>query len=93
MFLLDKAAEGRGERERMAQAIQTGEMSLADALDRATPNETHRKMKVARVVALALGERRADEILASLGIRDTQRVAGLSEEQRAAILAAAAEPV
>jgi hypothetical protein len=92
MTLLNQAAEMRNERERVRQAIQTGEMSLADALDRETASEPHSKMKVTTVVALALGERRADEILARLGINDTRRIRGLSESQRAAILAASAEP-
>ncbi len=42
------------------------------------------------VVALAVGERRAEEILAPLGINDN-RVLGLTDEQRAAILAAVGE--
>lgn len=92
MAMLRKAAEAREERAWVLRAVGSGEMTLADALDREAVSESRSLMKVAPVVVAALGERRADEVLAPLGINDTLRIKALSEDQRAAILAAAAEP-
>lgn len=86
-----RAADIRRERSQLVDQVRSGEMPLADALDPAAGGEVRPRMLVSAIVVLALGERHTDEVLARAGVTATQRVHELSEQQRTAILHAAAE--
>lgn len=85
---LAKAAEVRQIRAQVKQMLKTGEVSLADVLDRAQTSEPLAKMKVAEVIEALpnIGKIRGRRLMEDLDIAPTRRLRGLGPRQRQALL-------
>lgn len=87
---LAKAAEVRQIRAQVKQMLKTGEVTLAEVLDRAETAEPLAKMKVADVIEALpnIGKIRARRLMERLDIAPTRRLRGLGPRQKQALLEA-----
>lgn len=84
---LEKAAEARRKRAELKQQLKTGQLTLAQVLER-SDNETVGKMKVSAVLEAlpGVGKVRARKLMERLDISTSRRVRGLGGKQRDALL-------
>lgn len=84
---LAKAAQARRERAALKAALKSGEMTVAQLLERSS-EEVVGKTKVADVLRSlpGVGEKKADRLLDELGIKPSRRVRGLGTNQRRRLL-------
>ncbi|MFC9361287.1 integration host factor, actinobacterial type [Rhodococcus sp. NPDC057014] len=89
---LAKAAEARKVRSEMLAAVKAGKLDVAAVLERAETEEIVKKTKVlALLKALPrVGAVKAAKLLEDLSIAESRRLGGLGENQRQALIAAAA---
>jgi hypothetical protein len=89
---LAKAAEARKVRSEMLAAVKAGTLDVAAVLERAETEEIVKKTKVlALLKALPrVGAVKAAKLLEDLSIAESRRLGGLGENQRQALIAAAA---
>ncbi|MGV9870691.1 integration host factor, actinobacterial type [Rhodococcus koreensis] len=89
---LAKAAEARRVRSELLAAVKAGTLDVAAVLERAETEEIVRKTKVlAFLKALpGVGAVKATKLLEELSIAESRRLGGLGENQRQALIAAAA---
>ena len=84
-----KAAEARRIRAELKQMLKSGEVSIAQVLDRARTADALAKMKVSDVIEAmpAYGPVKARQLMEQLDIAPTRRLRGLGCRQREALLA------
>ena len=89
---LAKAAEARKVRSDLLAAVKAGTLDVAAVLERAETEEIVKKTKVlALLKALPrVGAVKAAKLLEDLSIAESRRLGGLGENQRQALIAAAA---
>jgi hypothetical protein len=85
---LEKAAEARRKRAELKGQLKSGNVTLADVLNR-EDDDTVGKMKVASVLESlpGTGKVRARKIMEKLDISSSRRVRGLGSKQKDALLA------
>lgn len=85
---LAKAAEARRIRAELKQMLKSGEVGLADVLDRAGNADALAKMRVTEVLEAmpAYGPVKARRLMEELNIAPTRRLRGLGPRQREALL-------
>lgn len=85
---LAKAAAARSARARLKAELKDGSVTLAQVLERAKSDELVAKTKVEAVLVSlpGVGKVRAQQAMEQLGISPTRRLAGLGDNQRAALL-------
>ncbi len=85
---LAKAAEARRVRAEMRAALRSGEMTLADALDRSGDDLLGgTKVKAVLTALPGLGKVKSHRLMEQLGIAENRRLRGLGRKQREALLA------
>ncbi|MEE9297941.1 MAG: integration host factor, actinobacterial type [Acidimicrobiia bacterium] len=85
---LAKAAEARRVRAEMREALRSGEMTLADALDRSGDDLLGgTKVKAVLTALPGLGKVKSHRLMEQLGIAENRRLRGLGRKQREALLA------
>jgi hypothetical protein len=86
---LAKAAEARKVRAELKQQLKTGDIGLAEVLERADENETVGRTKVVAVLEALpkVGKVRAAKIMERLDISPSRRLRGLGANQRERLLA------
>ncbi len=85
---LAKAAEARRVRAQMREALRSGEMTLADALDRSGDDLLGgTKVKAVLTALPGLGKVKSHRLMEQLGIAENRRLRGLGRKQREALLA------
>lgn len=86
---LAKAAEARRARAEMLEALKSGEVSLADVLDRT--DEVARRTKVAQVLKAlpGYGPARVAQLMDDADVDERRRVGGLGVQQRRKLVEAA----
>jgi hypothetical protein len=85
---LNKAQEARAARKQLLAQVKSGEVTVAQVLDRGKTDPIVGKTKV-RAVVMALpgvGAARAAELLTNAGIAEGRRVAGVGSKQHNALL-------
>jgi hypothetical protein len=84
---LEKAAEARKKRAELKQQLKSGNVTLADVLQR-SGDDIVGKMKVANVLESlpGVGKVRAQKIMEELDISASRRVRGLGAKQREQLL-------
>jgi hypothetical protein len=89
---LAKAAQARRDRAQLKERLRSGELTLADVLDRADHDDTVARTRVVEVLVSlpGVGPVRAAGIMARCDVGETRRLRGLGALQRAALLAAVA---
>jgi hypothetical protein len=85
---LAKAAEVRKARAELKEQLKTGQVTLAELLNRAESDDVVGKLKVATVLQSlpGLGKVKALQTMEKLKIADSRRLRGLGEQQRKALL-------
>lgn len=85
---LERAAAVRRVRAELKQMLKSGEVTLAQVLDRADRSDELAGMRVADVLAALPGHGRirARRLMDDLGIADGRRLRGLGPRQRATLL-------
>lgn len=85
---LAKAAEVRKARADLKEQLKTGQITLADLLNRAEADDVVGKLKVATVLQSlpGIGKVKALQTMEKLKIADSRRLRGLGEQQRKALL-------
>lgn len=85
---LAKAAEVRKARADLKEQLKTGQVTLADLLERAETDDVIGKLKVATVLQAlpGIGKVKATQTMEKLKIADSRRLRGLGEQQRKALL-------
>lgn len=85
---LAKAAEARRVRAEMREALRSGEMTLADALDRSGDDLLGGiKVKAVLTALPGLGKVKSHRLMEQLSIAENRRLRGLGRKQREALLA------
>lgn len=85
---LAKAAEARRARAEMREALRSGEMTLADALDLSVDDLIGGiKVKAVLTALPGLGKVKSYRMMERLGIAENRRLRGLGRKQREALLA------
>ncbi len=86
---LERAKAARRMRAELKQMLKSGEVQLAELLDRAQQVDALAKMRVAEVLEAmpAYGKVKARRLMDRLGIAPTRRLRGLGSNQREALLA------
>ena len=86
---LEKAAEIRKARAQLKEQLKAGKTTLTKVLDQAEADEVAGKLKVSAVLQSmpGIGKVRATQIMEKLKIAESQRLRGLGEQQRKALLA------
>ncbi|WP_040816619.1 integration host factor, actinobacterial type [Nocardia concava] len=87
---LAKAAEARKARSELLQQVKSGEIGLADLLER-SEEDLVKKLKVATVLKAipGFGPVKLDKVMSEAAIPDDRRIGGLGPRQRTALLEAA----
>lgn len=90
---LRKAAEARRVRAELKQMLKSGEVTVAEVLERAKSADALAKMRVSEVLEAmpSYGPVKARRLMEELDIAPTRRVRGLGPRQREALLEAFAE--
>jgi hypothetical protein len=85
---LEKAAEARKVRAQVKQQLKSGELDLAEVLERAEHDEIVGKTKVAEVLEALpkVGKVRARKLMERLDISPSRRLRGLGNNQRERLL-------
>lgn len=85
---LAKAAEVRQIRAQVKQMLKTGEVTVADVLERARTAEPLAKMKVSELIEAVpnIGKVKARRLMEQLDIAPTRRLRGLGPRQTEALL-------
>jgi hypothetical protein len=86
---LVKAAEARRIRAELKQMLKSGEVGIAEVLERAKSADALAKMRVSEVIEAmpAYGPIKARRLMEELDIAPTRRIRGLGPRQREALLA------
>lgn len=85
---LAKAAQARRARADLRAALRSGEMTLADALERSTDDLIGGiKVKSVLTALPGLGKVKTYRLMDRLGIAENRRLRGLGRKQREALLA------
>lgn len=87
---LRKAQEARAARKVLLEKVKSGEVSVAQVLDRGKADPMVGKTKVLAVVMAlpGIGATRAAALLSDAGIAEGRRVAGVGPKQHAALVEA-----
>jgi hypothetical protein len=87
---LEKAAAARRTRAELKQQLKSGEIGLAEVLDRADRDEVVGRTKVVTVLEAMprVGKVRAAKLMERLDISPSRRLRGLGVHQRSKLLAA-----
>lgn len=87
---LKKAAEVRTMRAEFKERLKMGNVTLAEALERADSDDVVGKMKVLALLESlpGVGKVKARRMMEEVGISDTRRVGGLGAQQRKGLLEA-----
>lgn len=90
---LKEAARVRQIRAELKQMLKSGEVPLAEVLDRAKTEDALARMRVSDVLAAmpSYGPVKARRLMEQVNIAPTRRVRGLGPRQREALLATFAE--
>jgi hypothetical protein len=85
---LAKAAAARRARAELKDQLKSGNLSLAQLLERADADEHAGGMKVLAVIESlpGVGKVKARRTMDQIGIADTRRVRGLGDQQKKALL-------
>jgi hypothetical protein len=85
---LAKAAEVRKARAELKEQLKSGQVTLAELLDRAESDDVVGKLKVVTVLQAlpGIGKVKATQTMEKLKIADSRRLRGLGEQQRKALL-------
>jgi hypothetical protein len=86
---LAKAREARRRRSELTAGLRTGQLTLADVLDRAaTGDDIAGRLKVVTLLRAlpGWGNKKVAHAMAEIGIHSTRRVGGLGAHQRAGLL-------
>ena len=86
---LEKAAETRRARSEVREQLKAGKMTAKQALDRRS-DPIYGKIKVTQFIQSfpGFGKAKAEKIMAEIGIPENRRLAGLGENQVAALVEA-----
>ncbi|SDD39721.1 integration host factor, actinobacterial type [Rhodococcus tukisamuensis] len=86
---LEKAAASRKARSEMRENLKSGKLTFVDILDKADSDDLVGKTKVLYLLESLpkVGKVKARDIVESIGIPETRRVAGLGARQRADLIA------
>ncbi|WP_370326274.1 integration host factor, actinobacterial type [Euzebya sp.] len=85
---LQKAAEARKIRAELKQQLRSGEVTLAEVIDRAETDEVVGKTKVSAVLEALprIGKKTARRTMEQLDISESRRLRGLGDRQRERLL-------
>jgi hypothetical protein len=86
---LAKAARARAARAEVREALRSGEMTFADALERSFEDELIGGIKVKAILTAlpGLGKVKSARLMDRLGISENRRMRGLGPNQQEALLA------
>ena len=84
---LKKAAEARTARAELRQKVKTGELSIAEVLEKAD-DPVISKIKVSALIESlpGFGKAKVAKMMDELGISETRRVKGLGDKQKTALI-------